>query len=102
MPPTNAVADTDIIIHALEELAGTRHDPLPPLINLFDAIRPARHSDHAQAFLTRPTAGGSERPYGWAWLLALHAELARQDGLGRRDRTAGARFRRALHASCRK
>ncbi|CAM5496090.1 DUF2891 domain-containing protein [Sphingobium scionense] len=33
-----------------------------------------------RAFLTRPTAGGFERPYGWAWLLALHAELARQDG----------------------
>ena len=26
------------------------------------------------AFLDRPMAAGFERPYGWAWLLALHAE----------------------------
>ena len=25
-------------------------------------------------FLDRPTSAGFERPYGWAWLLALHAE----------------------------
>lgn len=30
-------------------------------------------------FLDRPTAGGFERPYGWAWLLALHAEAARHE-----------------------
>jgi hypothetical protein len=28
------------------------------------------------AFLSRPYAAGFERPYGWAWLLALHAETA--------------------------
>ena len=28
------------------------------------------------AYLGRPTALGFERPYGWAWLLALHGELA--------------------------
>jgi hypothetical protein len=28
------------------------------------------------AYLDRPTAGGFERPYGWAWLLKLAAELA--------------------------
>ena len=28
------------------------------------------------AYLDRPMTGGFERPYGWAWLLALHAELA--------------------------
>lgn len=27
------------------------------------------------AYLTRPTARGFERPYGWSWLLALQAEL---------------------------
>ncbi|HEX3407646.1 MAG TPA: DUF2891 domain-containing protein [Caulobacteraceae bacterium] len=27
------------------------------------------------AFLTRPSAAGFERPYGWAWLLMLQAEL---------------------------
>jgi hypothetical protein len=31
------------------------------------------------AFFDRPNAGGSSRPYGWAWLLALHGELARHD-----------------------
>lgn len=29
-----------------------------------------------RAFLARPTASGFERPYGWAWLLALHEEAA--------------------------
>ena len=31
------------------------------------------------AFLSRPLAAGFERPYGWAWLLALHGELAQHD-----------------------
>ena len=31
------------------------------------------------AYLARPTAGGFERPYGWAWLLALHHELGLHD-----------------------
>lgn len=31
------------------------------------------------AFLKRPSATGFERPYGWAWLLALHDEAARHD-----------------------
>lgn len=31
------------------------------------------------AFLDRPMSAGFERPYGWAWLLALHSELARHD-----------------------
>ena len=31
------------------------------------------------AFLGRPYAAGFERPYGWAWLLALHAEAERHD-----------------------
>ena len=29
-----------------------------------------------RAYLARPESGGFERPYGWAWLLMLHAELA--------------------------
>ena len=29
------------------------------------------------AYLDRPTAGGFERPYGWAWSLQLHLEAAR-------------------------
>jgi hypothetical protein len=32
-----------------------------------------------QAYLDRPMSGGFERPYGWAWLLALHHETARHD-----------------------
>jgi hypothetical protein len=31
------------------------------------------------AYLARPSAGTFERPSGWAWLLALAAELARHD-----------------------
>jgi Protein of unknown function (DUF2891) len=31
------------------------------------------------AFLARPMAAGFERPYGWAWLLALHGELSQHD-----------------------
>ncbi|MBX3595815.1 DUF2891 domain-containing protein [Sphingomonas sp.] len=31
------------------------------------------------AYLSRPYSAGFERPYGWAWLLALHAELAAYD-----------------------
>ncbi len=32
-----------------------------------------------RAYLARPMSGGFSRPYGWAWLLALHGELARHD-----------------------
>ncbi len=31
------------------------------------------------AYLTRAASGSFERPYGWAWLLALHAELSLHD-----------------------
>ena len=31
------------------------------------------------AYLARPTSGGFERPYGWAWLLMLSAELTHHD-----------------------
>jgi Protein of unknown function (DUF2891) len=31
------------------------------------------------AFLARPMSAGFERPYGWAWLLALHGELAQHE-----------------------
>ena len=33
-----------------------------------------------RAFLDRPMSAAFERPYGWAWLLALHAELERHEG----------------------
>ena len=32
------------------------------------------------AYLERPSAGGFERPYGWAWLLQLHLEASRHAG----------------------
>lgn len=31
------------------------------------------------AYLNRPGSAAFERPYGWGWLLALHAEAARHD-----------------------
>jgi hypothetical protein len=31
------------------------------------------------AYLARPSARGFERPYGWAWALALHAEMVCHD-----------------------
>jgi hypothetical protein len=36
-----------------------------------------------RAYLARPLSGGFERPYGWAWLLMLAAELRRHEGPGR-------------------
>ncbi len=32
------------------------------------------------AYLERPSSRGFERPYGWAWLMMLQAELERHDG----------------------
>jgi hypothetical protein len=37
------------------------------------------------AYLARPTSGGFERPYGWAWLLMLAAELRQSGGADRRS-----------------
>jgi hypothetical protein len=31
------------------------------------------------AYLDRPSSGGFERPYGWAWLLYLHLEASRHE-----------------------
>ena len=42
------------------------------------------------AYLARPESRGFERPYGWAWLLMLAAELARH------DTEEGRRWSRAL------
>ena len=43
------------------------------------------------AYLDRPEARGFERPYGWAWLLMLGAEL------GRHDTDEGRRWFETLH-----
>jgi hypothetical protein len=52
----------------------------PAVRALFDAhLVPERVAGEV-AYLARPTARGFERPYGWAWLLALAAELARHAG----------------------
>jgi hypothetical protein len=53
------------------------------------------------AYLARPSARGFERPYGWAWALALHAEMVRHDASWARHADAFAaafaeRFRQFL------
>ena len=44
-----------------------------------DAMLTAANISGERAYLARPMSAGFERPYGWAWALALHAELARHD-----------------------
>jgi hypothetical protein len=44
----------------------------------FDMAFSRRAVDGELAYLARPSSRGFERPYGWAWLLKLQAEL--QDG----------------------
>jgi hypothetical protein len=57
------------------------------------------------AYLERPTARAFERPYGWAWLLMLAAELARQEdrswaaSLAPLARAIAQRFREFLPAA---
>lgn len=59
-----------------------RHPDLPeaPAIRaLFDGAFTAEKAAGELAYLDRPTSVGFERPYGWAWLLMLAAELTRHD-----------------------
>jgi hypothetical protein len=42
---------------------------------LFDRAFTAAKVEGERAYLDRPSARGFERPYGWAWLLKLQAEL---------------------------
>ena len=44
-----------------------------------DAMLVAEKVAGELAFLDRPGSAGFERPYGWAWLLALHDEATRHD-----------------------
>ena len=44
---------------------------------LFDAQLTPAKVEAERAYLDRPTSRGFERPYGWAWLLMLQAELTR-------------------------
>ncbi len=50
------------------------------------------------AYLARPSARGFERPYGWAWALALQGEMRRHDAVwaGHADAFAAA-FARRFH-----
>ncbi len=46
---------------------------------LFDEMLVPEKAAGELAYLDRPHSTGFERPYGWGWLLKLHAELARHD-----------------------
>ena len=47
----------------------------PAIAARFDAAFTPATIAAERDFLARPAARGFERPYGWAWLLKLHAEL---------------------------
>lgn len=49
------------------------------------------------AYLSRPASGGFERPYGWAWLLALHAEATRHGTIGRTLKPLAEAFAQRFH-----
>jgi hypothetical protein len=49
------------------------------ILALFDATITPANVAVERAYLDRPGSAGFERPYGWAWLLMLHAELVRHD-----------------------
>jgi hypothetical protein len=49
----------------------------PRIVAAFDAAFTADAVAGELAYLNRASARGFERPYGWAWLLTLAAELAR-------------------------
>lgn len=47
------------------------------VVTLADDSFTAEKVEAERAYLDRPLAGGFERPYGWAWLMALHLEASR-------------------------
>src|SRR5438477_3854888 len=49
----------------------------PAIRDLFDAQLTETNVAGEVAYLTQPSRGTFERPYGWAWLLMFAAELAR-------------------------
>lgn len=57
---------------------------------LFDAQLTAEHVAGELRYLDNPARGDFERPYGWGWLLSLHAALVRLQS------PDGARWRDAL------
>jgi len=46
---------------------------------LLDEMLTAERAAGERAYLDRAYTGGFERPYGWAWLLMLHAEAQRHE-----------------------
>jgi hypothetical protein len=53
----------------------------PRIHELFDAQFTAANVAGELAYLKQPSRGTFERPYGWAWVLMLAAELARHDSI---------------------
>lgn len=51
----------------------------PAIRALADDLFTAKNIAGEAAYLARPESRGFERPYGWAWLLMLAAELERHD-----------------------
>ncbi len=66
----------------LARLLRRRPDgPLAPrIVAHFDHTFTPAKAQGELAYLARPMTGGFERPYGWAWLLKLQAELDAHDG----------------------
>lgn len=52
----------------------------PRIRSLFDEQLTPAKVERELAYLRQPSRGTFERPYGWAWLLMLAAELDRHDG----------------------
>ena len=52
----------------------------PRVADLLDEMLTEQKVAGELAYLDRAYTGGFERPYGWAWLLALHAEAQRHSG----------------------
>src|SRR6185312_12321027 len=54
----------------------------PDIALLFDDVFTPKKVAGELAYLHRPSSGGFERPYGWAWLLMLAAELRKVPDTG--------------------
>src|SRR5436190_3940529 len=54
-------------------------DAAPRVRALLDEMLTPENVSGERAYLDRAYTGGFERPYGWAWLLALHAEAQRHE-----------------------
>ena len=57
----------------------------PQIAALFDERITVKNVAGELAYISTPHSRGFERPYGWAWLLALQTELEQhKDGAGKR------------------